>query len=63
MVEVRSNPLNSSIPSKTEDQSLVTSAATNGEWPKLADGKPDFDQMNATQRTAYHGWRLKRTYG
>lgn len=33
------------------------------QWPCRADGKPDFDAMTNAQRTAYHTWRLQRTFG
>jgi hypothetical protein len=41
----------------SEVRRALTSAAT-ADWPKLADGSPDFDQMTAAQRTAYHAARL-----
>ncbi len=65
-VEVRNNPIGSSKPAVAEgrnNQTSVTSTATTADWPKLADGKPDFDKMSAAQRTAYHVWRLQRTFG
>ena len=65
-VEVRNNPLASAKPAglKEKSESLLTSAATsNVSWPKLTSGAPDFDQMTAAQRVAYHDWRLKRTFG
>ena len=65
-VEVRNNPLasrESSGSTARSDQSLVTSTATNTDWPKRADGSPDFDRMTAPQRTAYHAARLNRVLG
>ena len=65
-VEVRNNPLATSKPTAEQagkDQSPATSTATSSDWPKLASGKPDFDKMSGAQRTAYHDWRLKRTFG
>lgn len=32
-------------------------------WPKRADGSPDFEQMTAPQRQAFHTQRLQRRYG
>jgi hypothetical protein len=32
-------------------------------WPKLANGKPDFDKMTSAQRGAYDASRLRRIYG
>jgi hypothetical protein len=64
-VEVRNSPLAESVKPKVEggkDQQPV-SASASGDWPKLADGKPDFDLMSAAERTAYHSGRLKRTFG
>jgi len=37
--------------------------AGNGEWPKLADGKPDFGKMNSQQRGTYDLHRLTRKFG
>jgi hypothetical protein len=64
-VDVRNNPLGQSRPvsERATDQSLVTSAAANGEWPKLSNGRPDFDKMTAQDRTAYHAARLRRALG
>lgn len=62
-VEVRNNPLANSTRVQTQtrnDQTLVTSTVTGGEWPKLVNGKPDFDKMNSQQRAAYHLARLNR---
>ena len=63
VVPVRNNPIAGSNPAREEQkgQSLFTSTATTGEWPKRPDGKPDFDNMSAPQRTAYHQARLNRT--
>jgi len=63
-VEVRSNPLAEREKPRVinkNDQPPLPSPAND--WPKLANGKPDFDQMTASQRNAYHSGRLKRTYG
>ena len=49
-VEVKNNPLAS-----------ARSQSQMPDWPKRADGSPDFDQMNPTQRHAYHQARLNRT--
>jgi hypothetical protein len=43
-IEVRNNPL-----AKTKTESAVPA----GDWPKLANGNPDFEQMTAAQRLAY----------
>jgi hypothetical protein len=65
--EVRNNPLaNGSHRGNEADAQkevrLLTSEAAM-DWPKLANGSPDFASMNAAQRLAYDGWRLKRKYG
>lgn len=48
-VEVRNNPL-----AKT----ATATATTATDWPKRADGRPDFDQMTSAQRQAYFSSRL-----
>src|SRR6185295_1745919 len=61
--EVRNNPLaqgTSARSANRDEQSRVTSTATNGDWPRLANGKPDFDRMTAQERAAYHAARLNR---
>jgi hypothetical protein len=42
-VEIRNNPLAKTISS---------------DWPKRADGSPDFEKMNSAQRLAYDRARL-----
>ena len=59
-VEVRDNPLAART---NETQNSMPQTQNAADWPKLADGKPDFEKMNATQRVAYHDGRLKRTFG
>jgi hypothetical protein len=63
-VEVRNNPLVAAKPASATEpsQNLPTSSVT-ADWPKRADGKPDFDKMTTAQRTAYHEARLKRALG
>jgi len=34
----------------------------SGDWPKFADGSPDFAQMSPGERLAYHQWRLGRRF-
>jgi hypothetical protein len=34
-----------------------------GDWPKQADGSPDFDKMNSAQRRAYDQSRLTQRFG
>ena len=41
----------------------ATPRTAGKDWPKLADGKPDFGRMTSTQRQAYDAWRLQRIYG
>jgi len=58
-VEVRNNPLarSASSPEIAEGRSPVA------DWPKLANGKADFEKMNSEQRVAYHQARLNRVLG
>jgi len=53
-VAVRNNPLAEAMPEST---------APTGDWPRRADGGPDFGEMTADQRRAYDAWRLKRQFG
>jgi len=48
--EIRNNPL--------AKQKAAASSSENSAWPKRADGSPDFDHMNSTQRLAYDRARL-----
>ena len=47
----------------TGQEGLLTSAPTIQDWPRLADGSPDFSKMNSSQRGAYDQWRLARKFG
>lgn len=49
MAQIRNNPL---AKTKTETPGV------SGNWPKRADGKPDFDRMTSEQRLAYDCARL-----
>ncbi len=51
--EVRNNPL-AKAKSETSENS-----APSANWPKLADGRPDFARMNSSERLAYDSERLK----
>ena len=51
--EIRDNPL---AKAKGENGDEVTAVA---DWPKHADGKPDFARMNSAQRLAYDSARLR----
>jgi hypothetical protein len=55
-VQVRNNPL----AQIRDPKSAIRNAQ---DWPRKADGKPDFAKMNAAQREAYYAARLKRIYG
>lgn len=58
-VSVQNNPLHTGAPKKTNSTSPATAAA----WPVSANGRPDFDRMNAEQRRAYDQQRLTRKFG
>jgi len=49
-VEIRGNPL------------ARKSAAGAADWPKLADGTPDFNRMTSVQRQVYDNWRLGKKF-
>ena len=51
--EIRNNPLAKTSSETPGQQTVVT------DWPKRADGRPDFDRMNSAQRLAYDMARLK----
>ncbi|MGA2244197.1 MAG: hypothetical protein ABSH48_04270 [Verrucomicrobiota bacterium] len=56
VVEIRNNPL-----ARAESESAGSSSARQSaakDWPKLADGSPDFARMNSAQRLAYDATRL-----
>ncbi len=65
-VEVRANPLARPKPhlELRGSQSLPPAATpVEGDWPREADGAPDFVKMNSAQRRAYDHWRLNRKFG
>ncbi|MBI2946964.1 MAG: hypothetical protein HYY23_04915 [Verrucomicrobia bacterium] len=75
-VEVKDNPLaerESVEPRENADGSATylrgsaaeqsAAATTNGEWPRLPSGAPDFGRMTSSQRRTYDNWRLKRKFG
>lgn len=54
--EVRNNPL---AKTKTETSGSANAGSSAAQdWPKLANGLPDFDKMNSSQRLAYDAFRL-----
>jgi len=50
--EIRNNPLTQPKPAPAEAEN------TSPDWPKRADGSPDFEHMNSAQRLAYDRARL-----
>ena len=50
--EIRNNPLAQPKPAPAEAEN------TSPDWPKRADGSPDFEHMNSAQRLAYDRARL-----
>jgi len=64
-VSVRENPLASKPPTSTAAVTDTSPAApvANGEWPKQANGSPDFERMNSAHRSTYDKWRLTRKFG
>src|SRR6185436_1431117 len=61
-VEVRANPLAGRADASRASDSIARESK-NGAWPKLPDGRPDFDKMNPQHRSAYHAERLNRVLG
>lgn len=57
-VPVQNNPL-----AKPSNISTSTNGVASKDWPKRADGLPDFGAMNSAQRQAYDEDRLKRKFG
>ncbi len=53
----------SAAPQTTGTATASTGAALDGNWPKQADGSPDFGKMNSAERSAYDQWRLTRKFG
>ena len=56
VVEIRNNPLARSEGELANRSASGQSAAAD--WPKRADGSPDFARMNSAQRLAYDASRL-----
>jgi hypothetical protein len=59
-VEVRNNPLTRTA-SGTPNAKSET--GNTSDWPKLADGRPDFGKMTSAQRQSYDAARLQRVFG
>jgi len=51
--EIRNNPLAKTTSETSGKETVAT------DWPKRADGRPDFDRMSSAQRLAYDTARLK----
>ena len=62
-VTIRNNPLANSKPAAEDKASSSGRTTTAADWPKRADGLPEFNQMTAEQRQAYDASRLKRMFG
>jgi hypothetical protein len=58
MVEVRGNSV-----SNTPRPVPTTANSLSDDWPKLANGAPDFSRMNPVHRLAYDQARLKKKFG
>jgi hypothetical protein len=57
-IDIRGNPLATNPP-----PAPVTPNSIAGDWPKLANGAPDFSRMDPIQRLAYDQVRLRRKFG
>ncbi len=67
-VEIRNNPLAANKPSGSPAPAVPTGNAVEptgcaADWPKLANGAPDFGRMTSAERCAYDAARLRRRYG
>jgi hypothetical protein len=58
-VNIPRNPLHSGTANGAPSRGTTDGAA----WPVLANGRPDFEQMNPLQRRAYDQQRLTRKFG
>jgi hypothetical protein len=60
-VTIRDNPLarSTSTPARTNP----AQNCSNGTWPKLPDGSPDFARMTSQERRAFDTFRLTRKFG
>ncbi|HVV73558.1 MAG TPA: hypothetical protein VHI52_18940 [Verrucomicrobiae bacterium] len=62
-VRVSENPLaNPASAARAKVEKDVVSNGS-GDWPKTADGSPDFSKMDSAHRRAYDNWRLTRKFG
>ncbi|HXJ56653.1 MAG TPA: hypothetical protein VNU68_08320 [Verrucomicrobiae bacterium] len=64
-VSVRNNPVSQQVNDSAANagQPRTTTTSSDGTWPKLPDGRPDFAGMTSAQRGAYDSWRLQRIFG
>lgn len=61
IVPVENNPL--ATVSQRPSDSKKADTHGRGDWPIRADGSPDFEGMNSTQRQSYDQFRLSRKFG
>jgi hypothetical protein len=54
---------NPASPVASTQPAPAPSSSAPGDWPKQADGSPDFGQMNSAQRRAYDQSRLSQRFG
>ena len=59
-VEMRNNPL--AAGRRADSQSTIADSQ-GADWPKLADGTPDFERMSPQHRRAFDVARLNRRFG
>jgi len=57
-IELRNNPL-----ATPASSAPVTANSISGDWPKLANGAPDFSKMDPLQRLTYDQVRLRKKFG
>jgi hypothetical protein len=65
-VAVRDNPLageSARSPAETTQNLPKSAVAGTHDWPRRANGAPDFGKMTSAQRRAYDGWRLAQRFG
>ncbi len=62
-VEVRNNPLATAGQRADSQSTIADSQGPGADWPRRANGAPDFERMTPGHRRAFDAARLKRKFG